>query len=437
VFVERIYPPVLQSFYDIAHCVLFVPKGTKERYSASDYYWKYAQQIVEMTNGSIFYVKNSERVKLTYQITDVDNREVMLVRTEGDFNSLITGTVTIPEEVNSFTVTAIGDGVFSDCTNLTNVSIPKTVTNIGNLVFAGCTGLESIISYIEYPFEVPDNAFSSIANQAELTIPFDTETLYLSTNGWKQFRHITEVPPAETDFSEMDYVIYITDAKAIADNNQTMLVVKMKNIVTAAGFHFDLYLPDGCTFIFDDKGHPNATLSSERTDSNIKLTTSRLNSDGSMTVEAHSGNASVISGNDGAILMVPIIVAEGTEVGDNHIIKVKNWGMSDELGNTMPQAINPSVTYRLTVIPNIRGDVNNNYVAFIESSDFVALIRYLMELPHVELNPTATDANGDGYIDIGDLTAISNLKKYGSISRPVNTKTETKAALFTTPTEAE
>lgn len=426
-------PPIVSSskFYDIntEMITLLVPTGSESAYKSAPA-WNTFENIIAFD----FFGSALEGVQLTISIINEDEKTAMIT---GTLDKSISGDLTIPAEINGYHIIAIGDGAFCDCTNLTKVSIPKTISSIGNLAFSGCTGLESIVSDIEVPFEVPDNAFESIANQTELTIPFETETLYRSTNGWKQFKRITEMIPPATDISQMDNVIYIADAKAIADDLQTMLVVKMKNNVTAAGFHFDLYLPDGCTFTIDDKGRPNAKLSDKRTDSNIKLTTPKLNSDGSLMIEAHSGNASVISGEDGPILMVPIIVAEGTEVGDNHVIYVKNWGISDELGNTLPQPVNPTVIYRLTVIPNIRGDVNGNNVKFIESSDFVALIRYLMELPHVELNTTATDANGDGIIDIGDLTAISNLKKYGSISRPVNNTTEVKSVIFTTPIEAE
>lgn len=45
---------------------------------------------------------------------------------------------------NDSSVTSIGEGAFSCCTELTNVTIPGRVTSIGRDAFAGCTGLTSV-----------------------------------------------------------------------------------------------------------------------------------------------------------------------------------------------------------------------------------------------------------------------------------------------------
>jgi len=53
-----------------------------------------------------------------------------------------TGDVTIPESVvyndKTYSVTSIGNWAFSDCTGLTNITIPNSVTSIGNWAFNGC-----------------------------------------------------------------------------------------------------------------------------------------------------------------------------------------------------------------------------------------------------------------------------------------------------------
>lgn len=49
------------------------------------------------------------------------------------------GTFTIPDSV-----TSIGDGAFSGCSNLTSIIIPDSVTSIGYYAFAGCRNLENI-----------------------------------------------------------------------------------------------------------------------------------------------------------------------------------------------------------------------------------------------------------------------------------------------------
>ena len=52
--------------------------------------------------------------------------------------------VTIPDKFGEKSVTTIAIGAFSDCENLTKVTIPKSVTSIGETPFGFCTSLETI-----------------------------------------------------------------------------------------------------------------------------------------------------------------------------------------------------------------------------------------------------------------------------------------------------
>ena len=57
--------------------------------------------------------------------------------------------VIIPAKITyngkTYKVTAIGDGAFNACKNLTSISIPNSVTSIGELAFEFCTSLTSIV----------------------------------------------------------------------------------------------------------------------------------------------------------------------------------------------------------------------------------------------------------------------------------------------------
>jgi len=54
------------------------------------------------------------------------------------------GAVDIPGTINGLPVTCIGEAAFSDCTNLTSVTIPNNVASIGYWMFNGCTSLTSV-----------------------------------------------------------------------------------------------------------------------------------------------------------------------------------------------------------------------------------------------------------------------------------------------------
>ncbi len=53
--------------------------------------------------------------------------------------------VTIPTNIGGLSVTSIGEGAFSDCTNMLSVSIPDSITNIGEYAFVDCISLTNIV----------------------------------------------------------------------------------------------------------------------------------------------------------------------------------------------------------------------------------------------------------------------------------------------------
>ena len=114
---------------------------------------------------------------LYYNITDEAARTVEVTYEEWDsssnYNSLST-TVTIPETVSyngtTYSVTSIGNSAFSDCSALTQVTIPNSVTSIGNSAFSDCSALTQV--------NIPDGvtsigywAFYSCSALTQVNIP--------------------------------------------------------------------------------------------------------------------------------------------------------------------------------------------------------------------------------------------------------------------------
>lgn len=76
-----------------------------------------------------------------------------------------TGSYSITNKVNK-----LGGYAFSDCSGLTNISIPQTITTISSNAFCNCTGLTSIIIPNRANF-ILESAFSGCIGLTSITIP--------------------------------------------------------------------------------------------------------------------------------------------------------------------------------------------------------------------------------------------------------------------------
>ena len=56
-----------------------------------------------------------------------------------------TGTVTIPSQIDSFTIVSVAKEAFYGCSDMLEIYIPNTVTSIGDSAFANCTGLLEVV----------------------------------------------------------------------------------------------------------------------------------------------------------------------------------------------------------------------------------------------------------------------------------------------------
>lgn len=89
-----------------------------------------------------------------YYKTDATNGSVMVTYYSRPYGSnsgypSIAGNVIIPSSVTNagitYTVTALGDSVFRNCSGLTTVTMPETIKRIGTDAFRGCSGLISMV----------------------------------------------------------------------------------------------------------------------------------------------------------------------------------------------------------------------------------------------------------------------------------------------------
>src|ERR1700742_3017190 len=79
------------------------------------------------------------------------------------------GTVTIPDTINGYPVTSLGDNAFWHNNNLTNLIVGRNVLNIGGNTFAFSTNLASVI----IPNSVTNiggGAFQNCTNMVSITL---------------------------------------------------------------------------------------------------------------------------------------------------------------------------------------------------------------------------------------------------------------------------
>ena len=186
----------------------------------------------------------------------------------------------IPEEINGYAVTGIGDGGFSYCTNLTEVKIPKSITDISLDVFDGCENLSvinvdaenshyksidgvlfdsDVNEMIQYPtgktdsdYMLPDGvkqitagAFENRKNLVKITIP--ESVVEIGDNAFKNCTNLSEVniKNANVKFGNNVFI----NTKLLKDNK--LFVLGNRLIVCDKGAEGTICIPEGITEICD------------------------------------------------------------------------------------------------------------------------------------------------------------------------------------------
>lgn len=338
--------------------------------------------------------------------------------------------------VDNGTITAVAPGVATisaTTTDGSNLTAKCTVTVVADLSSA-IEDLRTLVEEAQYLYNNSvegDNAGEYQAGaRAELLSTINTVNAMISdsmeeeqiNNGTSLinaaislFKSKKNAPGADTDISSLDNTIYIEHQEGTAGQSLT-LSVKMKNsTITATGYQFNIYLPDGATFALDEDDYPEVALSTARTTA-IKTNyfDFSMQPDGSLMVLCNSTKGYAFSGTDGEVATIKINLSNDFEEGDYPIV-LRNIEVTDATGTVFEDVDYFKST--LTVSTYTLGDANGD--GRISVADFSSIASYILgnEVPGFIVK--AADVNGDGFVKVSDLSAVANMILNGvSVSAP-------------------
>ena len=167
-------------------------------------------------DGGTFIEKLANGVEMEFKVISKEGKTCQVGSGTShciDINT--TGAISIPNEVRRLSVVAIGDNAFSQCNDLSSVTLPSSVTSIGQFTFKDCK-LHNILIKCEMPPAIEENAFTNQTfYHAMLYIPTGSWDVYAYDDNWYRFINIRETAMAEEDVSEQQAYM-LMDAETFA-----------------------------------------------------------------------------------------------------------------------------------------------------------------------------------------------------------------------------
>jgi hypothetical protein len=162
--------------------------AASEDYKTANY-WKNFSNITLATDGDII-----SNVMIDNIYYDICNSFAIVVGSEK-----LDSTLSIPREItynsHTYLVTSIGSDAFSDCKEVTSITISNSVTSIGYSAFDGCKNINIINSYNTTPPSCYTATFSNnVYSNATVYVPKESLDAYKEATGWSRFDNLVAMP---------------------------------------------------------------------------------------------------------------------------------------------------------------------------------------------------------------------------------------------------
>ena len=215
---------------------------------------KYEKTVLVTQHPYYFKAKTVEGVELSYRVVTETPTKTCYVSGAGEdlyayypaLDTLTTGHVTIPAEVNGYTVTALDGYAFKNCRNITGVTMPESLWLINSYAFKGCNSLADIqfsSNLNSMGLEIFEET-AWFANQPDGLVYINDSLLYVYKG---------EVP-ADTPIEVKEGCTYIGYAAFMGQSNLTSITLP-ETVKTIEGFAFsrtgikEVVIPKSCTLV--------------------------------------------------------------------------------------------------------------------------------------------------------------------------------------------
>lgn len=385
------------------------------------------------------------------------------------------GCSSFTEVVIPSSVTEIDYGAFYSCSNMTKVTIGSGVSEMAEDIFYNCPALTTVICHATTPPSITSNTFlTEHYSNAQLMVPKGCLSAYQSADYWKNFTNITtmaydfekdgifynylggntvEVTYMTTDYNS--YVGVVNIPETVTYNGVTYTVtsigpsafrlsksltaVTIPNTVTTIG-NYAFYYCEGLTSVVI----PNSVTTIGNNAFWLCLNLSEaiipnsVTTIGSMAFRNCSAMTRVVIGENvtsiGSTCFIynPNITeviclaatpptlndpASGsmttfqTSVYSDAVLRVP-YGSHEAYRNDANWSKFVNIVSEEVVNPVMAGDVNGD--GKLNITDVTALINYLLSHNDSAINPDAADVNQDNSVNISDVTALINMLLSGA-----------------------
>jgi surface protein len=413
---------------------LVVPEQYKTNYEAKfaegkfygGYFTLSSGETPELKDGDVFTATTKWGVEMTFKVISAKEKTCQVGSGEENASAVdkdYNGTVTIPDEINGFTVTEIASNAFVDCNflllefpaelttihaeallrcrSLKHIIIPRTVRIIPSTAIVSCTGVETIMVEVENEWYDSRENCNAIIRKEDNTlirgckntvIPSSVEKIAFAAFQWTPFGGEFVVPEGVKEIGQSAFV------------STTMSSISLPSTLThIGGWSFQdcdgltaINIPENVTFI----GNYAFSFCDNVSEITIPASVTEI---GEKAFYEMSGLVSVVSLSQNptalrddvftcystATLTVPNGTKETYEATDGW----KNFS------NIVEADLVPDDTF-------VKGDANND--GSVDIADAVCIVNYVVGKLNTNFVPEAADVNGDGDVDIADAVHIVN-----------------------------